>query len=1223
MKRQRILIILFLFAVSLIGLSLLITSPFAKSYFENSEKKRFASDILKIEKELIDAATSFENAITHSEPQKQLTNFLYTQKPNADVLLFVMANNKPIYWTSNKLSLSDVSMEVFDEPFFFRHLNGWYLAYFSSINGKPAQVGVLHLIRNEYMHQNRFLKNQFSSDFSIPSSYTVTVHAQVNASEVKSKSGKTLFYLKKENITSGGQEDDLSAILCLLGIGFFLAFIQAYFKALLYVKNSFRLQVFYYGTLFSCWLFLFLLDFPYGYFKSIMFSPALYAESVFQQSFGQLLINVAFLLSAADIFYNRTYRLPSVKMAKAIQGILFFLLPAVGFYVADLVKDIVENSSINWSLNEIFSLDIYSYLAFICVGCVFLIYYLLAEKISHSYLSHKQPLFWPIGLWLSSYTLSIAAIKIYFPTMSVIVVCWTIPLLAYFLLAAQKNIPRFSFFSLVYYLFIVTAAAAFLIETTSIEKENKQLKSLAMRLGDNKDPVSEYLFAEQVEKIINDTYLYDSAALYDANKVLMDDYLRKKYFSGYWSKYDIRFTYCRPNDSLLIAPFNITENCIDYIEKKQYAREDFTTPNRLMYISSPQGGVTYLCKLKVYDAISSTKGVLNIYIEFFSKMFPKSEGYPELLLDEKEIKQSLIPVDFSFAKYRSERLSSTSGDFKYPLLSTSIPQLKPEEFVRYGDFVHYTFQADELRVVVARKARTAINHLTAFSLLFMYFGALLFTWILFSRNTHVTLNIKNFGSKLQLFLVSFILFSVVLFGIGTSRYISLQYQRKNRSAISEKMRSVITELEGKLVAYNSLEPELKEYITYYLIKFSNVFYSDINLYSPNGDLIATSRQEVFDVGLIGTPMNPEAFRKMSFSHYAEFIHEEKLGELTYLSGYIPFKNNQDKLLAYLNLPYFAKQNELEKEMAVFFQALVNIYVLLFVLSVIIAFLFSAYITTPIRLLKDKIARVELGKTNELLEWEGDDEIGSLVKEYNRMVVELAASVDKLAKTERESAWREMAKQVAHEIKNPLTPMKLSVQHLKRAYDDQAPDLGQRIEKTAKTLVEQIETLAKIAGEFSDFAKMPQIQVQEVKPEEVLRNTVSLFSETENVNIRYTAMGKTAEAIILADTDSLNRVFSNLLKNAIQAIPEDRAGKIHVEAECTSTTFNVRITDNGSGIPEELRDKIFEPNFTTKSTGAGLGLAMVKNIIENTKGKIYYETNAQSGTVFFLSWPLHK
>ncbi|GAG47127.1 unnamed protein product, partial [marine sediment metagenome] len=229
---------------------------------------------------------------------------------------------------------------------------------------------------------------------------------------------------------------------------------------------------------------------------------------------------------------------------------------------------------------------------------------------------------------------------------------------------------------------------------------------------------------------------------------------------------------------------------------------------------------------------------------------------------------------------------------------------------------------------------------------------------------------------------------------------------------------------------------------------------------------------VFDVGLTSKKMNQEAFYQIGFNKETVFTHQENIGKLGYLSTYAQFKNKEGKPLAYINLPYFAKQSALETEISTFLVAFINIYVLIFVLSIIIAMIISNYFTQPLKLIQSKLRNVKLGKSNELIHWEERDEIGALVGEYNRMIGELSKSAELLAKSERESAWREMAKQVAHEIKNPLTPMKLSLQHMQRTWKDKSPNWDKNFESMSSTLIEQINALSTIANEFSNFAKMP-------------------------------------------------------------------------------------------------------------------------------------------------------
>ena len=460
---------------------------------------------------------------------------------------------------------------------------------------------------------------------------------------------------------------------------------------------------------------------------------------------------------------------------------------------------------------------------------------------------------------------------------------------------------------------------------------------------------------------------------------------------------------------------------------------------------------------------------------------------------------------------------------------------------------------------------------------------------------------------------------MALFGGATISYIKKQFEAKNNEVLSEKTHSVLKEMESKFYSETVISKDLSEYTTFILKKFSNVFFADINLFDAQGNLFASSRPKLFDEGIISKKMNAEAFLQIAINEKSEFIHAERIGELKYLSAYIPFKNKDGRLLAYLNLPYFAKQNELEKEISGFLVTLINIYVLLFVLSIGISIFISNYVTKPLKLIQDKLSKIKLGKTNDLIEWQDKDEIGSLVSEYNRMIVELTISAELLAKSERESAWREMAKQVAHEIKNPLTPMKLNIQHLQRIWKDGAPDMEQNINRISESIIEQIDTLSSIATEFSNFAKMPKANLEKIRLEKVLLSSISLFHSSDKIDINF-KNNLAAEAFVWADNEQLLRVFNNLIKNAIQAIPEERPGKIDVELNTENNFYIISIKDNGLGISDEVKDKIFVPNFTTKTAGMGLGLAMVKNIIEQINGGIRFETEENIGTVFSVAIP---
>jgi nitrogen fixation/metabolism regulation signal transduction histidine kinase len=286
------------------------------------------------------------------------------------------------------------------------------------------------------------------------------------------------------------------------------------------------------------------------------------------------------------------------------------------------------------------------------------------------------------------------------------------------------------------------------------------------------------------------------------------------------------------------------------------------------------------------------------------------------------------------------------------------------------------------------------------------------------------------------------------------------------------------------------------------------------------------------------------------------------------------------------------------------------------MGIFLALVVSNYISRPLRILASRISRLSYGKHNEKIEWKRRDEVGKLVDEYNRMIDELVKSADLLARSERETAWREMARQVAHEIKNPLTPMKLSVQHLEKAWNDRTPDWDERLKRFTLTMTEQIESLSAIASEFSDFAKMPVTLVEDLDINEILANVRELYQNSSQIRFEF-SFNSSIPHIIKGDRKQLLRVFTNLLNNAIQAIGEDKAGIIRIDLESSGKRYILKIADNGTGISAELSDRIFQPNFTTKSGGMGMGLSIVKSIIQGLGGEISVKSEEGSGTTFTL------
>ncbi len=348
------------------------------------------------------------------------------------------------------------------------------------------------------------------------------------------------------------------------------------------------------------------------------------------------------------------------------------------------------------------------------------------------------------------------------------------------------------------------------------------------------------------------------------------------------------------------------------------------------------------------------------------------------------------------------------------------------------------------------------------------------------------------------------------------------------------------------------------------------------------------------------------------------------------SGLYPiYDKSGDTLLAALsNSPNKAKFYFIERRNSRYYSVtptiltnLINVYVFLFLIAYSVVIAMSNSISWPLKVLGDRLKSIRLNKKNEKLDWPDNDEIGQLINNYNEMLTKLHESAEILAKTERDNAWREMAKQVAHEIKNPLTPMKLSIQYLKQTAHSNPESLSEMVERVSKTMIEQIDNLSSIATEFSNFAKMPNAKNDKLILNDVVISVHNLFRKREDINIQcYLPID---DIYVFADKEQLLRVLNNLLKNAIQSIPIKRHGEIIIKLQKRKGQAIISIQDNGIGIPEDMKSKIFEPNFTTKSSGTGLGLAMCRSMIEGFNGRIHFESKAQEGTIFFVEIPMMR
>ncbi|KAA2219115.1 sensor histidine kinase [Maribacter flavus] len=391
---------------------------------------------------------------------------------------------------------------------------------------------------------------------------------------------------------------------------------------------------------------------------------------------------------------------------------------------------------------------------------------------------------------------------------------------------------------------------------------------------------------------------------------------------------------------------------------------------------------------------------------------------------------------------------------------------------------------------------------------------------------------------------------------------------------------------------------------------------NFNIYSLEGELIKSSRPK-FENDPISLCLDPEILNQLDASVDKRYVERNKAAGDQYQASYTYIADRQFKPIGILNLPYFEDNSFNDKELNEFLTRLGGVYFLMFLLAIGLAYFISKYITRSLETISDMMERTDLTRRNEKIHLEKPgEEIEKLISSYNAMIDELSLSAAKLAKSEREQAWREMAKQVAHEIKNPLTPMRLSVQSFQRKFDPNDPDIAEKVAEYSKTLIQQIDTMSSIASAFSSFAEMPAQQNETLNVVKIVKLALDIFNEDY---IHFIA--EEEEIIAKLDRTQLIRVVTNLVKNAIQAIPEEHdSPRILVSVAEDGEMVKISVADNGIGIGKEVEDKIFEPKFTTKTSGMGLGLGMVKNIVETYKGTINFTSQPGKGTVFCVKFP---
>ena len=1119
-------------------------------------------------------------------------------------------NDSLIYWNTNQVPISQFADAHFPSDGVVRLQNGWYYTKYVKKDGYILSSSFL--IKNEFPIENDQLQNSFSSPFNEDFKAHIVPEKTANGYPISNAENEFLFSVEPD-------EEILPTHIESLITSFFLFSALFFWLGLLRILIKRNKPVFGWGFILGIPIVQILLI--KVQFLSFMdpfeiSDVSLYASNEYYPNFTYFLWNLillSFVLFNAGDLISR-----SSKRQQFVTG--YFVIPVfliLWYLLALQIEDLILNSSIPLQVDQLFTLNSYSFMAIFSIG---LTYYSMHHLLSSSIKAICQQSA-RISMF-TTYTFIIGVLYFIFDIsfgQEVLFVA-LFPLITTLVIIYQhfKNDKNsvLAYGILILILFCGSQASVFTNINNKKEKGEREL--YANQLATEKDIVTEIEFTNIENRIEKDQFIL--RFLQSPKNMEIDDFedaMERRFFHGHWERYDIDLNLFDSVGVSVIMDenqnFSISE--MDHVIADHCSESEFNPS--VFYVNDNINQYSYVIRKKIFVS-GRFNGTLIAAMR--SKKIPEEIGFPRLLISSKA--NVLEPLEnYSIGKYYQGKLNNKYGAFAFP---SDVKELKKwrttNGYYDTDDYSHYIlYQSSVNTIVLSTPLITWVENLTSFSYLFCFFGLLLLP-VLFDKNNGYSFYSGKLGiaMRVQLILIGLVFITLLGFGFGSGIFIKDQYFEYTNGVIRERMSSVYTEIKGKIGSKKELDlAKDGSYLNFLLKKFSKVFVTDINIYNHQGVLLASSRPKLYNYGLLSEQINPEAYFALKERSKSEFIHQENIGNLKYSSAYQPFLNNENSMLGYLNLQHFGQQKGFEDQIQRFLVSIINVFVLLLAISVVLSIFVSNWVTAPLRLIQESFAGVRFDKTNQQIDYQRDDEIGALVKAYNSKLEELELAAQELAKSERESAWREMAKQVAHEIKNPLTPMKLSVQQLMRVYDPENPDSYKKLEKVSQSLIEQIDALTKIANEFSNFAKMPVPHESEVNLKAVLENVMEMFSNEENISI--TLACEEEHPMIRADKDQMIRVFNNLIKNGLQAVDEDQSAEINLKVKRSGSRINIEISDNGTGIPEDLKSKIFVPYFTTKGTGTGLGLAMVKQIIEIHHGSITYESS-EKGTTFFIDLP---
>lgn len=1002
------------------------------------------------------------------------------------------------------------------------------------------------------------------------------------------------------------------------------------------------------GTPLALRLALLYLGLPYAWLELPLFDPRVYAVSGLAPSLGDLLLNglLAVLLAGLAVLASRHYHLPKrAQRARpgtwgvpALLGLLLTVAALHSYYSSafsnhQLSLDITQSIQAS-GFRLVLLLAVLLHTAAFATG-----FYLWTELLAPDLRRVPQRPLLLGGLFVAALLLAqgvfLHETLLLLPGLTVL--CLLLMRSGKLEKRATQGGPRYLL--LLLWLSLASAVGAVAL----YEQFERQLLLDKQRLASNllvdNDLQGEFLLGQRLRQLAADPTIIRLLTGTPVRADVLRRRIERQYLRTYFDKYEEAIDLFDPSGQPI---GNESGDTLTFDQMRQrLARTAIPTDQAGVYLLKSENSFSSRRYVAVVPVSQPAPGGIGppapagtILLTLSLKQLASYSVLPELLVDQKFFQPGLA-TDLSYAGYAQGRLVYSEGDFDYA--NDLPPQLLRDQRLFTNGLVISGFHHLAMRegngrrvVVVTTSTYSLADWFSNFS-----FQLLLnvLVWLLaggaylLARRGNQGLRL-NFSARIQLLLNLGIIIPLLVVSIATASQVISGYRRDLHRTYERRGHIA---LESLLRRREQLtDTTARPVLTALARNIAALTETDLNLYDAHGQLLVSSQPLIFEAGLLGPLLNPQAVIDLRARGLSRTLLTERAGTLSFSTLYLPVRAASPEgpagpLLGYVGIPFFDSQKELDNKLTELFTTILNIFTLMFLVFLGLAVVATRQLTAPLKLLTQRLMRTTLTGQNEVLDYRStDDEIGLLVSEYNAMLGKLEASKRELAAQEKEAAWREMARQVAHEIKNPLTPMKLSLQYLQKAITERRPNAEALIGRISQTLITQIDVLADIATSFSTFTNLPTMRPARLDVVAVLRHCADLFRQTDGDDhgALHLHLPPDGTFTVFADESLLVRTFNNLLLNAKQAVPPGRPPRQEISLQASgSDKVLITIADNGAGIADDVREHVFRPNFTTKASGSGIGLAVARRGIESAGGRIWFETEVDHGTTFFIELPL--